>query len=153
MAERKLKLIANNKKARHDYFIEEEYEAGIVLTGTEIKSIRAGGVSLRDSFAKVDNGEVFVYNMHISPYEKGNRYNTDPMRQKKLLLHKKEIRKLVGYISRDGLTLVPLEVYLDERGRAKMKLAVARGKKLFDKREDIAKRDAARDMDRRMKNK
>ena len=153
MAERKLKLIANNKKARHDYFIEEEYEAGIVLTGTEIKSIRAGGVSLRDSFAKVDNGEVFVYNMHISPYEKGNRYNTDPMRQKKLLLHKKEIRKLVGYISRDGLTLVPLEVYLDEHGRAKMKLAVARGKKLFDKREDIAKRDAARDMDRRMKNK
>ena len=153
MAERKLKLIANNKKARHDYFIEEEYEAGIVLTGTEIKSIRAGGVSLRDSFAKVDNGEVFVYNMHISPYEKCNRYNTDPMRQKKLLLHKKEIRKLVGYISRDGLTLVPLEVYLDEHGRAKMKLAVARGKKLFDKREDIAKRDAARDMDRRMKNK
>jgi SsrA-binding protein len=152
MAERKLKLIANNKKARHDYFIEDEYEAGIVLTGTEIKSIRAGGVSLRDSFAKVDNGEVFVYNMHISPYEKGNRYNTDPMRQKKLLLHKKEIRKLVGYISRDGLTLVPLEVYLDEHGRAKMKLAVARGKKLFDKREDIAKRDAARDMDRRMKN-
>ena len=153
MAERKLKLIANNKKARHDFFIEEEYEAGIVLTGTEIKSIRAGGVSLRDSFAKVDNGEVMVYNMHISPYEKGNRYNTDPLRQKKLLLHKKEIRKLVGYISRDGLTLVPLEVYLDEHGRAKMKLAVARGKKLFDKREDIAKRDAARDMDRRMKNK
>ncbi|MBQ9890953.1 MAG: SsrA-binding protein SmpB [Firmicutes bacterium] len=153
MAERKLKLIANNKKARHDYFIEEEYEAGIVLTGTEIKSIRAGGVSLRDSFAKVEGGEVMVYNMHISPYEKGNRYNTDPLRQKKLLLHKKEIRKLVGYISRDGLTLVPLEVYLDEHGRAKMKLAVARGKKLFDKREDIAKRDAARDMDRRMKNK
>ncbi|MBQ1892161.1 MAG: SsrA-binding protein SmpB [Firmicutes bacterium] len=150
MAERK--LISNNKKARHDYFIEEEYEAGIVLTGTEIKSIRAGGVSLRDSFAKVENSEVFVYNMHISPYEKGNRFNTDPMRPKKLLLHKKEIRKLIGYISRDGLTLVPLDVYLDRRGRAKMTLAVARGKKLYDKREDLAKRDAERDMDRRVKN-
>ena len=150
MAERK--LIYNNKKARHDYFIEEEYETGIVLTGTEIKSIRAGGVSLRDSFAKVENSEVFVYNMHISPYEKGNRFNTDPMRPKKLLLHKKEIRKLIGYISRDGLTLVPLDVYLDRRGRAKMTLAVARGKKLYDKREDLAKRDAERDMDRRVKN-
>ena len=152
MAERKLKIAANNKKARHDYFIEEEYEAGIVLTGTEIKSIRAGGLSLRDSFAKVENGEVLVYNMHISPYDKGNRYNADPMRAKKLLLHKKEIRKLIGYISREGLTLVPLEVYLDEHGRAKLKLAVARGKKLFDMREDIAKRDAARDIDRRIKN-
>ncbi len=150
MAERK--LIYNNKKARHDYFIEEEYETGIVLTGTEIKSIRAGGVNLRDSFAKVENSEVFVYNMHISPYEKGNRFNTDPMRPKKLLLHKKEIRKLIGYISRDGLTLVPLDVYLDRRGRAKMTLAVARGKKLYDKREDLAKRDAERDMDRRVKN-
>ena len=150
MAERK--LIAGNKKARHDYFIEEEYEAGIVLTGTEIKSIRGGGLNLRDSFAKVENGEVWVYNMHISPYETGNRYNTDPKRPKKLLLHKKEIRKLVGYISRDGLTLVPLDVYLDRRGRAKLTLAVARGKKLYDKREDIAKRDAARDIDRRVKN-
>jgi len=150
MADRK--LISNNKKARHDYFIEEEYEAGIVLTGTEIKSIRAGGINLRDSFAKVENGEVWVYNVHVSPYDKGNRYNTDPMRPKKLLLHKKEIRKLVGYISLEGLTLVPLEVYLDRRGRAKMTLAVARGKKLYDKREDIAKRDAARDIDRRMKN-
>ena len=151
MADRK--LIANNKKARHDYFIEEEYEAGIVLTGTEIKSIRAGGISLRDSFAKVENSEVWVYNMQISPYEKGNRFNTDPMRPKKLLLHKKEIRKLIGYIARDGLTLVPLDVYLDRRGRAKMTLAVARGKKLYDKREDMAKRSAERDMDRRVKNK
>ncbi len=149
MAERK--LITSNKKARHDYFVEEEYEAGLVLTGTEIKSIRAGGANLRDSFAKVENGEVFVYNMNISPYDKGNRYNTDPKRPKKLLLHKKEIRKLIGYISRDGLTLVPLDVYLDTRGRAKMTLAVARGKKLYDKREDIARRDAARDMDRRIK--
>ena len=149
MAERK--LISNNKKARHDYFIEEEYEAGIVLTGTEIKSVRAGGINLRDSFAKVENSEVFVYNMHISPYEKGNRFNTDPLRPKKLLLHKKEIRKLLGYFTRDGLTLVPLDVYLDKRGRAKMTLAVAKGKKLYDKREDIAKRDAARNIDRRMK--
>ena len=149
MAERK--LIANNKQARHDYFIEEEYEAGIVLTGTEIKSVRAGGINLRDSFAKVERSEVFVYNMHISPYEKGNRFNTDPLRPKKLLLHKKEIRKLLGYITGEGLTLVPLDVYLDKSGRAKMTLAVARGKKLYDKREDIAKRDAARDIDRRMK--
>ena len=149
MAERK--LITNNKKARHDYFIEEEYEAGLVLTGTEIKSIRAGGANLRDSFAKVENGEVFVYNMNISPYDQGNRYNPDPKRPKKLLLHKKEIRKLIGYISREGLTLVPLDVYLDARGRAKMTLAVARGKKLYDKREDMAKRDAARDIDRRIK--
>jgi len=149
MAERK--IITNNKKARHDYFIEEEYEAGLVLTGTEIKSIRGGGASLRDSFAKVDKGEVWVYNMNISPYDQGNRFNTDPKRPKKLLLHKKEIRKLVGYISQDGLTLVPLDVYLDARGRAKMTLAVAKGKKLYDKREDIAKRDAARDIDRRMK--
>ena len=149
MAERK--LIANNKKARHDYFIEEEYGAGIVLTGTEIKSIRAGGVNLRDSYAKVEGSEVFVYSMHISPYEKGNRFNTDPMRPKKLLLHKKEIRKLIGLVSKQGLTLVPLEVYLNKKGMAKMTLAVARGKKLYDKREDIARRDAARDMDRRMK--
>ena len=149
MAERK--LITNNKKARHDYFIEEEYEAGLVLTGTEIKSIRAGGANLRDSFAKVENGEVFVYNMNISPYDQGNRYNTDPKRPKKLLLHKKEIRKLIGYISRDGLTLVPLDVYLDAKGLAKMTLAVARGKKLYDKREDMAKRDAERDIDRRIK--
>ena len=147
------KLITNNKKARHDYFIEEEYEAGLVLTGTEIKSIRAGGANLRDSFAKVENGEVFVYNMNISPYDKGNRYNTDPKRAKKLLLHKKEIRKLIGYISRDGLTLVPLDLYLDRRGRAKLTLAVARGKKLYDKREDMAKRDAARDIGRKMKDK
>ena len=145
------KLIAGNKKARHDYFIEEEYEAGIVLTGTEIKSMRAGGVNLRDSFAKVENSEVWVYNMHISPYEQGNRFNSDPMRPKKLLLHKREIRKLIGCVSQQGLTLVPLDVYLNKKGKAKMTLAVARGKKLYDKREDIAKRDAARDIDRRMK--
>ena len=151
MAERK--LVENNKKARHDYFIEDEYECGIVLTGTEIKSIRAGGIGLRDSYAKIEKGEVWVYNMHISPYDKGNRFNTDPLRPKKLLLHKKEIRKLDGAVSKQGLTLVPLNVFLDPRGRAKLTLALARGKKLYDKREDIAKRDAARDIDRRMKTK
>lgn len=145
------KIVANNKKARHDFFIDEVFEAGLVLTGTEIKSVRAGGVNLKDAFAKVKDGEVFVYSMHISPYDQGNRYNADPMRPKKLLLHKKEIRKLTEYTTQDGLTLIPLDIYLT-KGMAKLSLAVARGKKLYDKREDIAKRDAARDMDRRMKN-
>lgn len=146
------KIVSQNKKARHDFFFEETYEAGLVLTGTEIKSVRAGGANLRDSFAKVDsNGEVWVYNMHISPYEQGNRYNADPLRPKKLLLNKREIRKLIGYTSQDGLTLIPVEIYL-VKGKAKMELAVARGKKLYDKRQDIAKRDAARDMERSMKN-
>ena len=144
------KIITNNTKARHDFFIIEVYEAGLELAGTEIKSVRAGEVSLKDSFAKVRNGEVFVYNMHISPYAQGNRYNKDPMRPKKLLLHKKEIRKLDESVSQEGLTLVPLDVYLIN-GKAKLSLAIAKGKKLYDKREDIAKRDAKRDMDRRMK--
>ncbi len=144
------KIVSSNKKARHDYFIEEVYEAGLSLTGTEIKSIRGGAVNLKDSFAKVQNGEVFVYNMHISPYEQGNRYNTDPMRPKKLLLHKKEIRKLDQAVSQDGLTLVPLDIYL-VKGKAKLSLAIAKGKKLYDKREDIAKKDAKRDIDRKMK--
>ncbi|MFA5636236.1 MAG: SsrA-binding protein SmpB, partial [Anaerovoracaceae bacterium] len=134
------------KKARHDYFIDEIYEAGIVLTGTEIKSIRQGKINLKESFAKIENAEVVIYQMHISPYEQGNRYNVDPVRPRKLLLHKQEIRKLIGYTTQKGLTLVPLSVYIDERGRAKMSLAVARGKKLYDKREDIAKRDSDRRM-------
>ncbi len=145
------KLIANNKKARHDYFFEELYEAGIVLTGTEIKSVRAGGISLKDSFAKIDKGEVWVYNMHISPYEQGNRYNTQPLRPKKLLLHRKEIRKLIGYTAQDGLTLVPAQVYINPKGLVKVELAVARGKKLYDKRADLAKKDAARNIERSMK--
>lgn len=151
MPKRERKLVANNKKARHDYFIEESYEAGIVLTGTEIKSIRQGKASIKESYAKVENGEVIVYGMNISPYEQGNRYNTDPLRPKKLLLHKQEIRKLIGYMTIKGLTLIPLQVYINEEGKAKMEIGVARGKKLYDKREDIAKRDAKRDMDRRMK--
>lgn len=148
---RQKKIIANNKKARHDYFIDEVYEAGIVLTGTEIKSIRQGKINLKESFAKIENGEVVIYQMHISPYEQGNRYNVDPIRPRKLLLHKQEIRKLIGYTTQKGLTLVPLTVYIDERGRAKMELAVARGKKLYDKREDIAKRDSDRQMQQVMK--
>ena len=144
------KIVSNNKKARHDFFIIEVYEAGLELTGTEIKSIRAGEVNLKDSFAKVKGGEVFVYSMHISPYSQGNRYNPDPMRPKKLLLHKKEIRKLDQAVSQEGLTLIPLDIYL-VKGRAKLSLAVAKGKKLYDKRDDIAKRDAKRDIDRKMK--
>lgn len=143
---RNKKLVANNKKARHDYFIEEIYEAGIVLTGTEIKSIRAGKVSIKESYARIENGEMIVYGMNISPYEQGNRFNVDPLRPRKLLLHKQEIRKLIGYTTLKGLTIVPLTVYINEDGRAKMEIAVARGKKLYDKRDDIAKRDAERRM-------
>ena len=152
MAKRERKLVANNKKARHDFFIEEVYEAGIVLTGTEIKSVRQGKVSIKESFAKIENGEMILYGMNISPYEQGNRYNVDPLRPRKLLLHKQEIRKLIGYTTIKGLTLVPLQMYINEDGRAKIEIAVARGKKLYDKRDDIAKRDAKRDMDRSMKN-
>ena len=141
-----IKVIANNKKARHDYFIEDTYEAGIVLTGTEIKSIRQGKVSIKESFAKVEKGEVIIYGMNISPYEFGNRYNVDPLRPRKLLLNKREIQKLIGYTTQDGLTLVPLKIYINDRGKAKLELAVARGKKNYDKRDSIAKRDADRRM-------
>ena len=144
MVKREKKMVANNKKARHDYFIEETYEAGIVLTGTEIKSVRAGKVSIKESYAKIENGEMIVYGMNISPYEQGNRFNVDPLRPRKLLLHKQEIRKLIGYTTIKGLTLIPLNMYINEDGRAKMQLAVARGKKNYDKRDDMAKKDAAR---------
>lgn len=151
MVKRQKKLVANNKKARHDYFIEEVYEAGIVLTGTEIKSIRGGKVSIKESYAKIENGEMIVYGMNISPYEQGNRFNVDPLRPRKLLLHKQEIRKLIGYTTQKGLTLIPLNMYINEDGRAKMELGVCRGKKNYDKRDDIAKRDATRRMDQAMK--
>ena len=151
MAKKERKLVANNKKAYHDYFIEETYEAGIVLTGTEIKSVRQGKVSIKESYAKIENSEMIIYGMNISPYEQGNRYNVEPLRPRKLLLHKQEIRKLIGYTTIKGLTLVPLKMYINEEGRAKVEIAVARGKKNYDKREDIAKRDAKRDMDRKMK--
>ena len=141
-----MKLVANNKKARHDYFIDETYETGIELTGTEIKSVRQGRVSIKESYARIRGGEVFILGMNISPYEEGNRYNVDPLRPRKLLLHKREIRKLIGYITQDGLTLVPLRMYINDRGKAKVELAVARGKKNYDKRRDIAKRDADRRM-------
>jgi len=151
MGKKERKLVANNKKAYHDYFIEETYEAGIVLTGTEIKSVRQGKVSIKESYAKIQNGEMMLFGMNISPYEQGNRYNVDPLRDRKLLLHKQEIRKLIGYTTMKGLTIVPLKMYINEEGRAKVEIGVARGKKNYDKRDDIAKRDAQRDMDRKMK--
>lgn len=147
MADEGIKIIAQNKKARHDYFIEETYEAGIVLAGTEVKSVRQGNVNIKDSYAVIKDGEVFLYNMHISPYEKGNIFNRDPLRTRKLLLHRREINKLTGYVQQKGYTLVPLKVYL-KRGWVKIELAVAKGKKSYDKRQSIAKRDAQREMER-----
>lgn len=144
------KLVAQNKKARHDYFIEDTYETGIVLQGTEIKSIRAGRVNLKDSFARVQNGEVFIHNMHISAYEQGNRYNHDPLRTRKLLLHKKEISKLIGLTKEKGYALVPLKLYL-KNGFAKILLGVGKGKKKYDKREDLKQKQAKRDIERAFK--
>ena len=145
-----IKIVAENRKARHDYFLDETYEAGISLVGTEVKSLRAGKVNLRDSYADVANNEVFVHNMHISPYDKGNRFNHDPERPRKLLLHKQEIRRLLGQTTQKGYTLIPLRVYF-KRGRAKVEIALARGKKLYDKREEIAKRDAGREIARELR--
>jgi SsrA-binding protein len=136
------KVLANNKKARYEYFIEDTYEAGIVLKGTEVKSIRMGKVSIKESYAEVDNGEVFIVGMNVTPYENGNRFNVEALRKRKLLLHKREIDKLMGYTTQKGFTLVPLRIYLNEKGLVKVELAVARGKKLYDKRESIAKREA-----------
>lgn len=150
MAKEEKRVVAQNRKARHDYFIEQTIEAGIVFSGTQVKSIRAGKVSLKDSYANVKNGEVFIYGMHISPYEQGNIFNKDPLRDRKLLLHRAEINKLIGYIQQKGMTLVPLEVYF-KNGKVKIELGIAKGKKLYDKREDIAKRDALREIDRRLK--
>ncbi|QGG46225.1 SsrA-binding protein SmpB [Heliorestis convoluta] len=141
------KVICENRRARHDYHIEETYEAGMVLKGTEIKSLRSGKGNLKDSFARVVDGEVILYNMHISPFEQGNRYNHEPLRNRKLLLHKSEIRKLQAAVQQKGLTLVPLRIYL-KRGMAKLELAIGRGKKQYDKRQDIAKKDAQREMAR-----
>ncbi len=137
------KIVANNKIAYHEYFVEDKYEAGIVLVGTEVKSIRQGKVNLKDSYVNIKDGEAFVYSMHISPYEKGNIYNVDPLRPRKLLLNKREIRKLIGLVTLKGYALIPLSLYL-KNGRVKMELAVAKGKKLHDKRQDIAKKDAER---------
>ena len=150
MSKEAMKLVANNKKAYHDYFIEEKYECGIVLHGTEVKSLRLGKCSIKESFIRIENGEVFAYGMHISPYEKGNIFNKDPMRVKKLLMHKQEIRKLIGKLTEQGYTLVPLQVYFKD-GRAKGESGLAKGKKLDDKREAIAKKDMRREHEREFK--
>ena len=142
MGKTSIKLIANNKKAYHDFFIEDTFEAGISLHGTEVKSLRMGKCSIKEAFVRIENGEVFVYGMHISPYEKGNIFNKDPLRVKKLLMHRYEINKLMGKIKEKGLTLVPLKVYF-KGSLVKVEIGLARGKKLYDKREDIAKRREA----------
>ena len=150
MAKDTMKLVANNKKAYHDYFIEEKIECGIALHGTEVKSLRMGKCSIKEALYPYENAEVFVYGMHVSPYEKGNIFNKDPLRVKKLLLHKQEINKLLGKIKEKGYTLVPLQVYFKD-GKAKVEIGLARGKKLYDKREDIAKKDARRETEREFK--
>ena len=152
MAENKssIKIISQNKKAYHDYFVEEKYEAGVELFGTEVKSIRAGKVNVKEAYCDIKDGEVFVVGMHISPYEQGNIFNKDPMRPKKLLLHKREILKLFGLVSQKGYTLVPLQVYL-KNSKVKIEIGLCRGKKLYDKRDDMARNDAKRDMERAFK--
>ncbi len=152
MAKAPQKLIANNKKAFHDYFIDETYEAGIALHGTEVKSMRMGKCSIKEAFIRIENGEIFVYGMHVSPYEKGNIFNKDPLRVKKLLMHKYEINKLAGKVAEKGYTLVPLQVYFKD-GRVKTEVGLARGKKLYDKRQDIAKKDQRRETQREFKGK
>ena len=150
MAKEGMKLVANNKKAFHDYFIEEKFECGIVLHGTEVKSLRMGKCSIKEAYIRIENGEVYAYGMNISPYEMGNIFNKDPMRPKKLLLHKFEIVRLDSAVTRDGYTIVPLQVYFKD-GRAKIEIALAKGKKLYDKRADIAKKDQRREHEREFK--
>lgn len=145
-----LKTIADNRKARHDYFILESYEAGIELTGTEVKSIRDGGLNLKDSWISIDNGELFIKQMHISPYEKGNIFNKDPLRTRKLLMHKREIMKLLGQVKQDGLTLIPISVYF-KGSRVKVQVGLCKGKKQHDKRDAMAQRGAKRTIDRELK--
>ena len=149
MADKSIKIIAQNKKAYHDYFVEEKYEAGIELFGTEVKSLRQGKVNLKDSFCKVYAGELLALGVHISPYEQGNLFNKDPLRHKRLLMHKKEIMKLNGYLTRDGYSLIPLSLYF-KGSRVKVEIGLCKGKKLYDKRESDAKRDANRMMERTM---
>ena len=147
-----IKLIANNKKAYHDYFVDEKFEVGIALAGTEVKSIRQGNINLKDSYCKINNGEIFVVGMHISPYEKGNIFNKDPLRDRKLLMHKREILKLFNNIKKDGVSIIPLSVYL-KGPVVKLEIGLCRGKKLYDKRESIAARDVKREIDRSMRDK
>ena len=151
MAKKKgMKLIANNKKAFHDYFIEDTYEAGIALAGTEVKSLRMGKCSIKESFIRVENGEVYIYGMHISPYEKGNIFNKDPLRVRKLLLHKGEINKLLGKMKEKGIAVIPLKVYF-KGSLVKIEIGLAKGKKLYDKRQDIAKKDQRREAEKELK--
>lgn len=150
MGKSKMKLIANNKKAYHDFFILDTYEAGIALHGTEVKSLRMGKCSIKESFIRIENGEVFIYGMHISPYEKGNIFNKDPLRVKKLLLHKTEINKLLGKTQEKGMSIVPLKVYL-KGSLVKVEIGLAKGKKLYDKRQDITKKDQKREAEREFK--
>ena len=150
MGKNNFKLVANNKKAYHDYFIDDKYETGIELYGTEVKSIRMGKCSIKEAFVRIENGQVYIYGMHISPYEKGNIFNKDPLRQRKLLMHRREIDKLLSKIKEKGFTLVPLQVYF-KGSLVKVEIGLARGKKLYDKRDDIAKKDAKREMERSFK--
>ena len=150
MAKESKKLIANNKKVYHDFFLEEKYETGIALAGTEVKSLRMGKCSIKEAFIRIENEEVIIYGMHVSPYEKGNIFNKDPLRPRKLLIHKQEIRKLIGKIKEKGYTLVPVEVYFSG-SLVKVEIALARGKKLYDKRQDIAKKDQRREAARDFK--
>ena len=150
MGKDSIKLIANNKKAFHDYFIEDKYEAGISLSGTEVKSLRMGKCSVKESFIRIEKGEVFIYGMHVSPYEKGNIFNKDPLRPRKLLMHKYEINKIAGKMAEKGYTVVPLQVYF-KGSLVKVEIALARGKKLYDKRQDIAKKDQRRESEREFK--
>ena len=150
MAKTEKRLIANNKNASHDFFLEERYEAGIELHGTEVKSMRMGKCSIKEAFIRIENGEVIIYGMHVSPYEKGNIFNRDPLRPKKLLMHKSEIRKLIGKIAEKGYTLVPVEVYF-KGSLVKVDIALAKGKKQYDKRQDIAKKDMRREAERDFK--
>ena len=150
MEKEAIKMIAQNKKARHDYFIEETIEAGIELVGTEVKSLRAGGVNLKDSYISIDNGEAIVKGMHISPYEKGNIFNKDPLRHRRLLMHKREINRFFGLVKQQGFSIIPLSLYF-KGSRVKVSVALVRGKKNYDRREDIAKRDAKRNIDRAIK--
>ncbi len=150
MAKESQKLVANNKKVFHDYFVEEQLEAGLVLHGTEVKSLRMGKCSIKEAFIQIDQGEMYVYGMHISPYEKGNLFNRDPLRTRKLLLHKAQINKLAGRCREKGYTIMPIQVYFKD-GRAKMEIGLCRGKKLYDKRQDIAKRDQRREVEKEFK--
>lgn len=150
MAKEGMKLVANNKKAYHDFFIDEKYEAGLSLAGTEVKSLRLGKCSIKEAFVRIEDGEAFIYGMNVSPYEKGNIFNKDPLRVRKLLLHKEQIRKLAGAAAQQGSTIVPLQVYF-KNGRAKIEIGLARGKKLYDKRQDIAKKDMRREHEREFK--